>query len=86
MRVAIFIGITLILIWAVIFPLLVLLVLYRNRDRLSNTYILKVFGLFYVGLTDKSYYWEITIVNFRKFVFIIVGSLLQDDQSHYKVL
>ena len=27
------------------------------------------YGLFYIGLTDKAYWWELMAVNFRKFFF-----------------
>ena len=31
------------------------------------------YGLFYIGLTDKAFYWEIVVVNLRKVIFIALA-------------
>ena len=31
------------------------------------------YGLFYIGLTDRGYYWEIVVINLRKVIFICIA-------------
>ncbi len=42
---------------------------------------LKLYGLFYVGLSNETYYWEIIVVNLRKLIIIAAGSFLSQDYS-----
>jgi hypothetical protein len=70
------IGIAFIILWAFLFPLAIIVFLYRHRKSLSEIHILKVYGLFYVGLTDENFFWEILIVNLRKVIFILIATVI----------
>ena len=67
------IGATFILMWAVIFPLAITYRLYKIRNKFKNEKNLKIYGIFYIGLNDDSYFWEILIVSLRK-IFLIFCS------------
>ena len=47
--------------------------LYKNRHNLDNKELIIKYGLFYVGLTDEGYYWEIIVINVRKVIFIAIS-------------
>ena len=66
------IGVPCIIVWVFGFPILIFTILRKNKDHLSSPDMLIKYGLYYVGLTDKSYYWEVVVVNFRK-VFMITA-------------
>lgn len=80
-----FIGVPIIIVWVVGFPLFIFIKLVRNRERLNDSYIIKAYGLFYMGLRDKAFYWEVILQNFRKIVFIIAGALLTSKNTYIKV-
>jgi len=61
--------------WVVGFPAIIFSILYRHRKCLNEPDTLIKYGLFYVGLSDKMFYWEIIIINSKK-VLIIVASIL----------
>jgi len=44
--------------------------LYHNRHELSSQSIIQKYGLFYAGLKDTAYTWELIIVSIKKFFFI----------------
>jgi hypothetical protein len=44
------------------------------------------YGLFFVGLNDNSYFWEILVVNGRKLIFIICSTLLSSSTPILKAL
>lgn len=73
---ALAIGIPYIAIWVIGFPVYVFTSLYRNRKRFDDKEIIAKFGLFFVGLNDKAYFWEVIIVNARKIIFIMCSTLL----------
>jgi len=43
------------------------------------------YGLFYTGLKDENYYYEVTYVNFKKLIFISLSSILSTTTSFTKV-
>lgn len=43
------------------------------------------YGFFTTGLEDKTYYWEIVLVNFKKIVFIMASTLMAAMPSEFKV-
>ncbi len=47
----------------------------HNLNLLDDRDFLKKYGLFYVGLKDKYYYWEIIVVSLRKMVFTMLAAL-----------
>jgi hypothetical protein len=75
------IGLPLIFVWIIGFPLYVFYKLFKQSrnekgEKFNDKNFIIIYGLFIVGLTDDAYYWEIFIVNARKIVFIICGTLL----------
>ena len=74
------------LVWVIAFPLLVFKKLYKNRKNFNNSDFLKQYGLFFVGLKDESYFWELLINNARKIIFIMIGSLFSAQQIYKKVM
>ncbi|CDW76979.1 UNKNOWN [Stylonychia lemnae] len=59
-RMALTIALPFILLWAVMFPSLIAFQLWRNREGLSRPKMMTEYGLFYTGLKDENYYWEVT--------------------------
>jgi hypothetical protein len=50
----------------------------ENKDRLREHEILEIYGIFYIGLNDKRFYWEIIVMNIRKYVLILASTLLMN--------
>ena len=71
------IGMTFIIVWAVIFPILVFRLLQNNKVLFSTERHLKVYGIFYIGLKDNAFFWEIIVVTYRKFILIICSTIIQ---------
>jgi hypothetical protein len=69
-------GIPYLVIWIIGFPLVIFYLLRRNRTKLDEREIIMEYGFFYIGLTDKSYYWEILIVNARKMLISVITASL----------
>eukprot|EP00347_Sterkiella_histriomuscorum_P003887 403362564 len=57
------IGLSYIFFWTIGFPVFVYLILRKNHRNLDDKKIILQYGLFFVGLNDDSYYWEIVVVN-----------------------
>ncbi len=83
---ALSIGIPLVLVWVIAFPLLAFYQIHKNKKNLNDLNFLKRFGLFYVGLNDDSYFWEVLINNARKIIFIMTSNLFDVQQMHLKVM
>jgi hypothetical protein len=60
-------------IWVIGFPVLTLWKLYKERKHLDKEDNIIKYGLFYIGLSDENYYWELVVNNLRKIVVIIVS-------------
>ncbi len=84
-QMAMTIGIPFLVVWVIAFPLLVYREIEKNKGNLNDINFLKRYGLFFVGLNDNSYFWELLINNFRKVIFIIIGSLISAQQIKIKV-
>ena len=80
------IAMSFIVLWSIIFPAYIWYQLYRRRQQLNELQNLNIYGLFYVGLNDKSFYWEIVITNLRKIVFITCATLMSSVNPQHKVL
>ncbi len=65
-----------IVMWAIIYPIFVDLRLSKIKDNLSYTNNLKLYGVFYIGMNDSSYYWEVRVVNLRKISLILCAAFL----------
>jgi hypothetical protein len=83
---ALAIGLPYILLWVVGGPVYIFIMLYRNRKNFDDKGIITNFGLFFVGLNDKAYFWEIVITNARKVIFIICSTLLSTSSPIIKVI
>jgi len=59
-------------IWILGFPLVVFLILRKYKQNLEEPEMIIKYGLFYIGLNTKGYYWEIIVVNIRKVLFIAI--------------
>jgi hypothetical protein len=46
---------------------------------------LRLYGIFYVGLNDDSFYWEILVMNGRKMILIMVSTFFSSSKSTIKV-
>ena len=62
-----------IIIWVIGFPLFVFRMLYKKRKDLDDKDMIIKYGLFYIGLSDHGYYWEVLVINVRKVLFIAVA-------------
>jgi hypothetical protein len=76
----------LILVWIIGFPAYIFYKLHKNRLILDNEQLVTTYGLFYVGLRDDAYYFEILITNSRKILFFSFSSLLFETSSSVKGL
>lgn len=55
----------------------------RNLDE-KNTII--KYGLFYIGLKDESYYWEVIVSNYRKMAIVIIAATVSEKNSYFQLL
>jgi hypothetical protein len=78
---ALSIGVPFILIWVFSFPAYIFYNLYKNKKNLNEKPLLIKFGLFYVGLNDEAYFWEVIISNARKITFIICTTFFSMPQT-----
>jgi len=53
---------------------------------LSDRDFNKVYGLFYIGLKENMYYWEIIINNIRKIIIIGANIFLQGTDHENKLV
>ena len=44
------------------------------------------YGLYYIGLTDKGFYWEIVVINIRKVFFIAMAVSLSKTSKQIQAL
>ena len=86
LKMATAIGIPFIVIWSIGFPAYVFTNLNRNRQNFNEKEIISKFGLFFVGLNDEAYFWEVIITNLRKIVFIMCSTLLSSSTPFLKVI
>jgi len=71
------IGAGFIILWGLIFPVAIFLTIRNIRTKegnLNNPENLLLFGIFYIGFTDDTFYWEILIMNIRKFFIILTAT------------
>ncbi|CDW76025.1 UNKNOWN [Stylonychia lemnae] len=80
------IGIPILGIWTIGFPAFVFTRLLKLRGKLNEQINLKLYGLFYVGLNDSTFYWEIILVNLRKFIIIATGTFVTKEKQQMKIL
>ena len=66
------IAVPIVIVWILGFPVFVFYILNKNKVRLGEHDFLIKYGLYYVGLKDDAYFWEIAVINARKVVFILI--------------
>ncbi|CDW72907.1 UNKNOWN [Stylonychia lemnae] len=80
-----YIGIPYTLIWVFGFPIYFFITLSTKKKRFHEIDIIHKYGLFFAGLNDGVFYWEILLVNIRKFIFILCSTLLSSMSIVIKV-
>lgn len=65
------------IIWVFGYPLVVFLILFKKRKNLNETDVLTKFGIFYIGFTDKHFYWQVIVINIRRLLYIVFTVSLQ---------
>ena len=79
------IGLVFILFWVIGFPVYIFYKLFHKRHNLDDQEVILGYGLFFVGLSDKAFFWEVIVTNFRKVIFILCSTLLSTINPIYKV-
>ncbi|CDW75362.1 UNKNOWN [Stylonychia lemnae] len=80
------VGIPLVFFWVLGFPLWFFVRLYQNKKNFKDPEVVSRFGLFFIGLNDNQYYWEILLINFRKIIFILCSTLLSEVNASIKLI
>jgi len=75
-KMGLLVGLPLLAVWTFGFPLMIYLLMWKQRGRFDEVENLQLYGLFYVGITDQRFYWEIVIVNLRKLLIIALGTFI----------
>lgn len=85
MKYALGIGVPFTLFWLFGFPLYIFRRLYTQRKNLNDKDVILNYGLFFVGLEEKAFFWEILVSNMRKLLYIFCGAFLTSASSSVKV-
>lgn len=85
-RMALAIGLPFIAFWVIGYPVFIFVRLYRNRALFNDKDFIIRYGLFYVGLEDNAFFWEIIITNCRKVIFILCSTVLSTGDPVLKVI
>jgi hypothetical protein len=56
----------------------------KNAGKLDDPQNLQIYGIFYIGLNDDTFYWEILVMNIRKFFIIITATFITSSNNSYK--
>ena len=81
----IIIGVPTLIIWVVGAPLLVFIVMVRNKDNLNKPYMQKYLLLLYQGLKPEVFYWEF-INTFRKLLVPIINVVVISKEIFYQII
>jgi len=76
----VFVVVPSILVWTIGFPMFTYFSLRKNFKRLDEREIIIKFGLFYIGLKDDKFFWEILIGNGRKIIVILIATAIADNR------
>lgn len=85
-RMALAIGIPYIFFWVIAFPVYMFKKLYSMREKFNDKYVIVNYGLFFIGLQDNAFFWEVVISNIRKLMFIICSTLFSSSSAVVKAL
>lgn len=75
-----------VLVWSIGFPFLTLKWLRKNLKTLDDKDTIIKYGLFYIGLKDETYYWEIIVSNYRKMAIVITAASVTESRSFFQLL
>jgi hypothetical protein len=78
-NIQIMIGATFIGVWAIFFPLAIYHIINKEKGRLDHPSNLKLYGIFYIGLNNDAFYWEIIVMNIRKISIIVVATFFSSN-------
>jgi len=74
------------LIWVLGFPAITYYLLKRNKQKLNEKNTLILYGLFYVGLTDDAFFWEVLVNNSRKLFISVISVSFDKSQAHVQLM
>jgi hypothetical protein len=60
--------------------------LYHDRARFNDKDYIAVYGLFFMGLEDTAFFWEVIVTNCRKIIFIMCSTLLSSVDPKVKAV
>lgn len=81
MRIIFFVIFPCFIIWVLGFPILTFLILYKKRDELDERENVITLGLFYIGLEDRTFYWEVVVNNLRKITVAAISVSFSDEKA-----
>lgn len=81
---AIFVAVPILAIWVIGLPVIGLIILTKNRNKLDDWSIKKYFLIVYQGLKPTCYYWEF-VNTFRKFIILGINALTNSFSTNYKL-
>lgn len=86
LKMALSIGIPFILVWVIAFPVYIFQKLKSLRRNFNDKDVITSYGLFFIGLHDNAYFWEVVVTNARKLIFIICSTLFSSSSAVIKAL
>jgi len=84
MRWSLLVGLPILVVWVIGCPVIVLVILTKNRHNLESWKIKKYFLIIYQGLRPQAYYWEF-VATFRKFAILSANALTNNYSPNYKI-
>ena len=78
-------GLPMLVIWVLGMPLIVFIILFRNRKDLDNPAVKKYFLMLYQGLRKETFYWEL-VNTLRKFLIVGFNVFLSTYSPNYRIL
>ena len=75
------IGLPIFSIWIFGFPTYIFYQLRKHSKDLKDKKVIELYGLFYIGLKDVAYYWDIVVSNLRKASFITIVTFLHQTST-----
>ena len=72
-------------VWVVGAPLFVLVVLYKNRERLQEKDVQRYWLILYQGLRDKAFYWEL-VNTIRKTLVLCINNIMSIVSIRYRMM
>ena len=78
------IGVPMIAFWAFVFPGMIYLKI--KSLKLNDAENLKSYGIFYIGFSDETFYWEVVVMNIRKIFLIMCATFLSFTHQSFKVI